>query len=71
MARGIERLPFAEKLVRERRQQPVRADAAGAVKEQDAVDDLAGGVALGGAERRVVKLELGQRLAAREAEILD
>src|SRR5207344_1960511 len=68
---GVERLPGAEQLVSERRPQPVGARATGAVQKQDAVDDLAGGVASGGSERRVMQLELRDGLAVRKAEVPD
>jgi len=41
------------------------------VQEQGRVVDVTGGVSLCRAERSVVKLELGQRIAALEAEVPD
>src|SRR6266404_4987896 len=71
MARGVERLAFAEKLVRERREEPILARAAGAVQQHDAVVDLAGGVPMRRTEYRVVQLQLGQGLAAVEDIVLE
>ena len=42
---------------------------AGAVEQEDGVVDVAGGVAVGGAEGQVVELEFGQDFAGAEAEV--
>ena len=44
--------------------------AAGAVEEEDGVVDVAGGVAVRGAEGEVVEIELGEGFAGAELEVL-
>ena len=67
--RGIERLPGAKQLAGEFRTDELRAAAAGAVTDEHRVAHDALLVLLRSADSAVVNAQLGQRLAAREAEI--
>ena len=68
---SVQRLSVLEQLFRQARSQPVGAGAGIALQQQHAVDDLAGGVALGRAEGAVVQSQLRQGLAAGECVVRD
>jgi hypothetical protein len=69
--RGVERLAGGEQLVGERGHQPRLAAGAGAMQQDHRIGDVAGGVALGRAQRHVMLLELRDLLPTLEAEVLD
>ena len=65
----VERLAGAEEHIREERIQQRVGIAAGAVEQEHSIIHVAGRIAVRGAEREVVQLELGQGFAGAKAEV--
>src|SRR5205823_4438413 len=69
--RRIERLPRPEQLVRKARTQPIATRTGIALQQQQAIRDLARGVALWSSQCAIMQLQLRQCLAAAENIIPD